>query len=374
MPDILEAVRFMKVACAFISLGYDQGNRWDIRDGGECDCSSLVITALRHAGFDTGAATYTGNMRRELTARGWAVVATYPQSSAGLQPGDILLNDTNHVALWLGDGVLGQASIDERGNITGGQAGDQTGNETNIRGFYVYWDGWDAVLRYAGGNTVASSYEVAEDPYNPNGYGEGYVREVQTLLIAAGYDIGPAGIDGILGAKTHFAVMAFQNANDLQVDGIPGPETMSRLRGQTGSVAQVRAVDGQELLVVDGIPGPATYARFQQVMGTPIDGVKDEPSAMVCAFQAFLNTVVAPGQIRDLTGAEALEVDGYDGPKTWLVYQYWVWNVRNDIVAAYAPGWGVWDWCDGDDGGATWKSVQHALNESWAGSGRLLGY
>ena len=33
----------MYTACAVWSLGYDQYNREDIRDGGECDCSSLVI-------------------------------------------------------------------------------------------------------------------------------------------------------------------------------------------------------------------------------------------------------------------------------------------------------------------------------------------
>ena len=35
------------------------------------DCASSIITALRNAGFDTGSATYTGNMAAELCARGW---------------------------------------------------------------------------------------------------------------------------------------------------------------------------------------------------------------------------------------------------------------------------------------------------------------
>ena len=43
---------FMWIACEDWDLGYDQDNRWDVRDGGECDCSSLVIWALRAAGFE----------------------------------------------------------------------------------------------------------------------------------------------------------------------------------------------------------------------------------------------------------------------------------------------------------------------------------
>ena len=43
--------------CQTVSLGYDQSNRLDFRDGGETDCSALVLHALREAGFDTGSAT-----------------------------------------------------------------------------------------------------------------------------------------------------------------------------------------------------------------------------------------------------------------------------------------------------------------------------
>ena len=34
---------WMYTACAVWSLGYDQYQRQNIYDGGECDCSSLVI-------------------------------------------------------------------------------------------------------------------------------------------------------------------------------------------------------------------------------------------------------------------------------------------------------------------------------------------
>ncbi len=143
---------FMRMACEDWSLGYDQDNRWDIRDGGECDCSSLAIHALQVAGFDTGNASYTGNMSDNLTARGWKRL---PADISTAQPGDILLNDTHHVCVVIaGNGwnaTIAQASIDERGRATGGASGDQ-GNETNTRNIYEYRYGWDCILRWGGGS------------------------------------------------------------------------------------------------------------------------------------------------------------------------------------------------------------------------------
>lgn len=142
----------MRYWCDEGNLGYDQGNRWDIRYGGECDCSSLVIFALKEAGFDTGSASYTGNMSDQLCARGWKRIA----NNGNPQKGDILLHDSNHVAVWLGD-CLAQASIDENGRATGGAAGDQTGRETRTGGYYNY--PWNCYLRYTGAqsNDTATS-------------------------------------------------------------------------------------------------------------------------------------------------------------------------------------------------------------------------
>ena len=47
--------------------------------------SSLVIWALRQAGFSTGNASYTGDMSDELTARGWQRL---PYSMASVRAGD----------------------------------------------------------------------------------------------------------------------------------------------------------------------------------------------------------------------------------------------------------------------------------------------
>ena len=62
------------------------------------------------------------------------------------------------------------------------------------------------------------------------GDGEGdpvLIEELQQALTKAGYDPGPA--DGTFGRRTEAAVIAFQEANGLSVDGRVGPETASAL-------------------------------------------------------------------------------------------------------------------------------------------------
>ena len=55
------------------------------------------------------------------------------------------------------------------------------------------------------------------------------VAEIQRALLARGYDLGPAGVDGDAGPKTIAAVTAFQRAAGLVADGIAGPLTQKAL-------------------------------------------------------------------------------------------------------------------------------------------------
>lgn len=151
MPSLELFCERMRYWCEVADLGYDQTERWNIWDGGECDCSSLVIHALQEAGFDTGNASYTGDLSDNLTARGW--VRLQP-NIFDAQPGDILLSDVHHVAVVVSGygwgAMVAEAWLDEKGGIYYGQSGDQTGLETRVRSIYVFSGGWDCFLRYEG--------------------------------------------------------------------------------------------------------------------------------------------------------------------------------------------------------------------------------
>lgn len=91
------------------------------------------------------------------------------------------------------------------------------------------------------------------------------VRDMQIMLNALGYDCGTA--DGIFGAKTVNAVKAFQQAEDLKVDGIAGQETLERLA--------IRAA-----VVTDPIPQPAPSVIQDELPEDDDDF--DVDSAVVC--------------------------------------------------------------------------------------------
>lgn len=241
MSVIERAVSWARQIAADDSHGYDQAHR----QGPDYDCSSLLINAYKQAGVPL-TCTYTGNMRSDMLRHGFTDVAgsVNMTTGAGLQPGDVLLNERNHTAMYIGDGKLVQASINERGTTTGGQTGDQTGREICERSYYNY--PWDCVLRYVGTGSNAAAAEdkpTQGDVSSPDTgvkysvqlpllkYGStgGYVRTAQRLLISAGFACGPDGADGEYGANTVAAVTKFQQLHGLEDDGEAGGMTWAAL-------------------------------------------------------------------------------------------------------------------------------------------------
>lgn len=333
MPSVEEFAKAMEWWCRYGDLGYDQANRWDLRVGGETDCSALIIGVLDKLGFDTGNATYTGNMAANLTAHGWEML----DPGVDKQRGDILLSHANHVACYLGDGLVAQASIDERGDIAGGQSGDQA-DETNVHLYYDY--PWDCVLRYyVGGDANVVSTYGGGSVYNPNNYGDDYVRQVQDLLLAKGYNLGADGADGVLGEITFNAIKTFQaDHGGLAVDGIPGPQTVAALKGGSVTPQPVRQPS------VDGYWGEETTRVLQGILGTTVDGAvssqaapnrpylpgctggwefvaasEAEGSQLIAAMQAALGVeadgIMGPATVNALSARYGLEGDGHlDAP------------------------------------------------------------
>lgn len=265
MASLQKFIDRMRYWCEQGNLGYDQGNRQDIRYGGECDCSSLVIFALKEAGFDTGNATYTGNMSSNLTARGWKRIPNNGRPQAG----DILLNDANHVAVWLGD-KLAQASKDENGRYRGGKSGDQSNYETNTRGYYNY--PWSCYLRYVGNSSATSSPSNSSSKLSVDGYwGCATTRAVQKAL-----------------GTTQDGIVSGQDAGDLAKCNRGGLESSSWQIGHGGSM-MVRALQRKIGANPDGYFGVNTCRALQKYLGTTQDGIVSAPSSMVKELQRRLN-------------------------------------------------------------------------------------
>ena len=210
MGSIQKFCDAMRWAADSDQVGYSQPDRYslgpdDFYGSGlyNTDCSALTIAAQQHAGFETGWASYTGNMSDALCANGWERLSPWTD----LQAGDILLNDSDHVAVWLGD-CLAQASIDENGDIAGGARGDQSGWEVNTRDFYSF--PWDCILRHTGKSDYSGGSSAPSEPANTA------KREWQGDVIGKS-DTTNAGDDyaGVFGKAMRY--LAVEGAGEYQV-------------------------------------------------------------------------------------------------------------------------------------------------------------
>ncbi|RKH66465.1 NlpC/P60 family protein [Corallococcus llansteffanensis] len=110
------------------------------------------------------------------------------------------------------------------------------------------------------------SREMKGDPILQEGSRGPAVVELQQLLTKAGFSVGSA--DGVFGAKTKAAVVAFQRSHQLVADGIVGARTWAELR------APVVVASGLRAKIVSEANWGITNAagiHYQQVR--PIDGL-----------------------------------------------------------------------------------------------------
>lgn len=194
MPNIMKAVQFMIDTANDNTHGYDQ----TYRNGPNYDCSSLVGTALHEAGFNVSPDSWTGNLEAQLRKAGFV------DCKSPWKAGDVHLKTQHHVVMSINSSQIVHASINEKGTVTGGKTGDQTGKEICIRNYYEYSGGWDVHLRYVGKNTGVSS-DVSIDTVAreviAGAWGNGDTRK--NLLTEAGYDYNTvqAKVNAILSGK-----------------------------------------------------------------------------------------------------------------------------------------------------------------------------
>lgn len=217
MSKIQKALQWMLDIAADNSHGYSQQNRWSP----DYDCSSMVIQAFENAGVPvkSAGATYTGNMRPVFLRNGFTDVTNKVNLSncSGMQPGDVLLNQVHHTAMYAGNGKI----VHARGQSYGSPAPGDQGQEIAVTSYYNY--PWDCVLRYtsadAGGDVqpVAPSGRVGTCTVQLGEYITGcvdpQVKVIQRLLRAKGFkgkDKKVLVIDGEFGENTAYAVERMQ--------------------------------------------------------------------------------------------------------------------------------------------------------------------
>jgi peptidoglycan hydrolase-like protein with peptidoglycan-binding domain len=301
--------------------------------------------------------------------------------TSGIARGDVVYFDfpgapdrVSHVALV--ESVNGDGSINTIEGNTSGPSGDQRNG-----GLCARKQRKSYIVGYGRPNYDAIDDDAAKGYLELGDEGEA-VRVMQLALIAAGFPVGDAGADSDFGSDTEAALIAYQAAKGLEPDGIFGAQSQTSLYGAPSTPTPApapapapapvdttpRNADGSITIDQDGDEGDQTISRWQEVMGTPIDGVIDKVSTLIEADQRFLNSVVAASQIKDLTGKSQLKTDGIRGPKTDIVRQFWLRNAVNPIHQQNLIGHpldfdGIW-------GRESTLVMQFALNHATTRSGQ----
>lgn len=118
-------------------------------DRGSYDCATSVTVAWQAVLDGTryanalDAATYTGDLAAAFLASG--LFSRKPMSFIA-DPGDLYLNTADHVAMCQTQtpDVLSEFSINENGEVYGGEVGDQTGWESHLCDYYDF--PWDCII------------------------------------------------------------------------------------------------------------------------------------------------------------------------------------------------------------------------------------
>lgn len=174
------------------------------------DCSKLILDAIRQAGLSDGGATFTGDMKR-LVSTGNFKEIKYP---CPLEVGDILVKHIENVdGSYTGHTVI---LIDKN------KIAEASGKQYGLRITSFRESGWQYVLRYSG-NEVKSDLP----PTVKKGSKNIYVGLLQLFLNK--YNGNRLEVDCDFGTKTDEAVKNFQISKSLEVDGIVGVNTWTKI-------------------------------------------------------------------------------------------------------------------------------------------------
>lgn len=253
----VEAMKAFVDLLARSNIGYDQWQRWSFYKNGkvipntEADCSSICGAIIHAAGWpiDLSGTFYTGNMIAKARAVGFQVIKF--TSLSQLRPGDLVVNEIWHVEFVYGPNDWYSARVDEKGGITGGKAGNQTGKETGFVRPYIYSrGGWDWILRPpapAASKPAPKPPAASAAPKPPTAKVKGYLKAMGLPQTAAG-------------------VKTYQERHGLHPDGDWGPITQGYydwVLSLQRALNQWKAV--QPKLRLDGDRGPVTKEAERRV-------------------------------------------------------------------------------------------------------------
>ena len=172
----------------------------------------------------------------------------------------------SHVGLFVG----GETVIEAMGTINGVTTSKVTA------GKWTHW-GELAGVDYAGNgnseiitqNSALKETETVKQTIRKGSKGDA-VRELQTMLLKLGYDLGPCGIDGDFGKATEAAVRSFQSDHGLAIDGVAGKNTWAELE-KSVNVISAKPMEVSYRVIISGLDLTQAKALQANYPGSTIE-------------------------------------------------------------------------------------------------------
>ncbi|WP_246050034.1 peptidoglycan-binding domain-containing protein [Aquibacillus sediminis] len=134
-----------------------------------------------------------------------------------------------------------------------------------------------------------------------------FVKEIQQDFIKAGFNFPIHGADGSFGPETERAVMRFQRAYNLTIDGLVGPQTLDKLKEAVNSSSRVDEFPLPNTTLQRGDTGPEV-SQLQRALKE----INFDPQMIDGSYGPLTEDAVTRFQ----SMYYALENDGIYGPNT----------------------------------------------------------
>lgn len=139
---------------------------------------------------------------------------------------------------------------------------------------------------FKAGNKIAGFVEGLKEIKRMLGFGAvgDDVKKLQTALEELGHSVGIHGIDGIIGPDTQKAIMEFQKAAGIAVDGVAGPETLAALEKAGSKINDIAENTTEASLEYDELIDSITEKGGRELF---LEGFSNVIKSLIGVFKAF---------------------------------------------------------------------------------------
>lgn len=202
----------------YLGKPYVWGGESDSEGG--YDCSGYAYNVLRDSGFKVN----------RTTAQGYSKLGT-TIAYKNAQYGDLLFfgkstSKITHIAIYAGNGKMYESIGGSENTKYNPGKGITLSNVSRRKDLILVKSIVNSGVENSTINTVVSRSWLQKGDEGQK------VTDMQVMLIAIGYSCGSKGADGNFGTSTYNALVKFQKANGLKVDGLYGEKSKTMLEAK----------------------------------------------------------------------------------------------------------------------------------------------